>query len=111
MRISSLVKDEILVVYLEGEITLGNANEVNDYVNQKISATQNRVIFNMSKVEYLDSSAVGMIVAIYSTLQAEGGALRICGISSDVMEILKASSLETYLNIDDSEEQSLITIQ
>jgi anti-sigma B factor antagonist len=110
VRISSSVKDDVLIVSLEGEITLGNANEVNDYVNQKISSSQNHVIFNMKKVEYLDSSAVGMIVAIYSTLQADGGALRICGVSSEVMEILKASSLETYLNIDESEEQSLIAI-
>lgn len=111
MNIASEKKGDVLIMRLDGDITLGNANEVNEYVSGNIGPSCKKVIFNLSKVAYLDSSAVGMIVAIYSTLQTEGGSLRLSNVNAEVMEIFKASSIDSFLYIDENEDESLIAIQ
>lgn len=112
LKLESTVQDGILVVRPEGDITLGNAGEVNDYVLRRMhEAPGKRLIFNLGKVDYLDSSAIGMIVAIFSEVQGEGGALRLCAAKDDVMETFRASSLDSVLPIDADEAAALAAIR
>jgi len=108
MEIASEVRPGILILAPEGEITLGNAGEVNEFVTRKMGDSYRKLVFDLKNVTYLDSSAVGMIVAIHTGLQGpDGGAVRLCNLSSDVLEVFKASSLESFLNIDLTLEESL----
>jgi anti-anti-sigma factor len=110
MNITSKSKDGTLIVYLEDEITINNTDQLNTFISDRINAGDKKVVINLQDVTYLDSSAVGTIVAAYSNLQSSGGALRLCSIKPEVLEILKAASLDTFLPIDNAEEESLLSI-
>lgn len=111
MEIKSEIINNILVIQLQGEITLSNANDVSDFIDKNIQEGKIKVILNMAGVDYLDSSAVGMIVASYSNLQSAGGDLRMCSLKPEVMEIFSAASLDSFLTIDKEQEESVISFQ
>lgn len=111
MNIACEEHGSVVVLAPEGEITLGNAGEVNDFIQSKLTQRR-KLVLDLRKVIYLDSSAVGMIVAIHTTLQGpDGGQLRICHLEPEVFEVFKASSLDSFLNIDLSLDESLSALR
>jgi anti-anti-sigma factor len=111
MELHTKKENGVLIVYLTDEITLSNANEVSDEISSFISDGEIKIIINLNEVVYMDSSAVGMIVATFSNLQGAGGELRLCALKEEVLEIFKAASLDSFLSIDTTEEESLISFQ
>lgn len=111
MQIACEERGPVVVLAPEGEITLGNAGEVNDFIQGKLTSRR-KLILDLKKVVYLDSSAVGMIVAIHTALQGpDGGQLRLCNLEDEVFEVFKASSLDSFLNIDLTLDESLAAMR
>lgn len=68
-------------------------------VDQLISRNETRVIFDLSAVSYLDSSAIGCIVKCLSRLKQSGGELRLSGVKGMVEGVLKLTRVNTVIGI------------
>lgn len=53
----------------------------------------NRIIFDFSGVEFMDSSGIGVIMGRYKQMTYVGGAVYVCGISKNVDRIFRMSGL------------------
>ncbi len=65
-----------------------------------------KVILDMSPVEVIDSSGVGVLVSLNKRLRALGGALRVVGVAGQPLEILKimriVQVLAMFPSVDDA---------
>ena len=52
-----------------------------------------RIIFNFSGVEFMDSSGIGVIMGRYKQMSYVGGAVYVCGIGKNVDRIFQMSGL------------------
>ena len=58
------------------------------------------MLIDFSKVEYLSSQAIGLVVALRTkTSKAPGGKLALCGIGPQLQQLLKITALDRVLSI------------
>ena len=108
MNISHRNHQGITIVYPEGKITLGDGDqELGEAVRTILEQGGRRIVLNLSKVSYLDSSGVGELVGCYTSIKNKGGELRICGMNSRIFGLIKMTSLHSVFEVKDTEEESL----
>ena len=108
MIMNSRSHNEVLILYPEGKITLGDGDqELGEAVRTALSNGSRKIVINFSKVSYLDSSGVGELVGCYTSIKNKGGELRICGMSSKIFSLIKMTSLHSVFEVKDTEEEAL----
>ncbi|WP_306599890.1 STAS domain-containing protein [Geothrix sp. 21YS21S-2] len=108
MKITQRDHQGITILYPEGKITLGDGDqELGEAVRTVLEAGSRRIILNLSKVSYLDSSGVGELVGCYTSIKNKGGELRICGMNSRIFNLITMTSLHSVFDVKETEEESL----
>jgi anti-sigma B factor antagonist len=93
--------DGCAVVTLTGPITLGSSLSLAEsQVRSLINGGARRVVLDLSRVDYIDSAGLGMLIYVYGSLCSKGGALRLCGVAPRVMALLSLTRTDTLLGID-----------
>lgn len=67
--------------------------------------------FDMKKLRFVSSSALGMLVGLCMLLNEQGGRLRMYGLNSTMLELIQVSNLQKMLGVCDSEENALSSLQ
>lgn len=108
MKITQRTQDDILILYPEGKITLGDGDqELGEAVRTGLEAGARKLILNLEKVTYLDSSGVGELVGCYTSVKNKNGGLRICGLNQRIFGLIKMTSLHSVFDVKDSEAEAL----
>jgi anti-sigma B factor antagonist len=87
--------DDVVVLEISGRITLGrDCQQVEWKVEDLLKEKKAKIVLDLSAVDHMDSSGVGIIMMSYAKAKKVGGNLRLAGISGNVERILTAASLE-----------------
>lgn len=112
MEISVRIKNRTLIVSLIGELDHHCAKEVKDMVEEVI---KNRgiknLIFDFSKLSFMDSSGIGVVIGRYKLINAIGGRVAIVCCSRNIDRLLKMSGITKLICTYDSLNIALKTIQ
>ena len=109
MKIKVREKDEITILEISGEITIGQGDvelrkEINDLVG---SQDKMNIILNLGKVSFIDSSGIGEIVRSYTTVQKNGGKLKLVGLEAKIRDLFTITRLITVFETFDSEREAI----
>jgi len=97
---TSQIKPGVTVVELTDSIKMGDdCQRLEKEVEMLIGRKETRVIFDLTGVGYLDSSAIGSIVKSLSRLKKSGGDLRLAGVKGMVDGVLKMTKVNTVIGI------------
>ncbi|BDU77480.1 STAS domain-containing protein [Mesoterricola sediminis] len=108
MNITHRDHQGITIIYPEGKITLGDGDqELGEAVRTALERGSRKVILNLSKVSYLDSSGVGELVGCYTSIKNKGGDLRICGMNARIFNLITMTSLHSVFDVKETEEEAL----
>jgi anti-sigma B factor antagonist len=87
--------DDVVVLKISGRITLGrNCQQVEWKVEDLLGGEKTKIVLDLSDVDHLDSSGVGIIMMCYGKAKKSGGELRLAGVTGNVERTLKAVNLE-----------------
>lgn len=87
--------DDVVVVKISGRIALGrDCQQVEWKVEDLVREGKTKIVLDLSGVEHLDSSGVGILMMCYSKAKKSGGDLRLAGVTGNVERTLKAVNLE-----------------
>ncbi len=64
-------------IIVEGELDLSNADELKDVLQRELSAGQ-RVLVDLSRVTFIDSTGLAAIVNAHNNTRESGAALELC---------------------------------
>lgn len=103
------VIDRNLVIHVDNEVDHLVAEQIREEF-EKVCAKQNvkNVIFDMSKVEFMDSSGVGMIIGRYMKVKYSGGKVSVAGVSDGIDRILRMSGVYKIISKYDSVRDALM---
>ena len=83
-----------LIAHLIGEIDHHTAEAMRMDIDKHITADKPETLcLNFSKVTFMDSSGVGLVMGRYRTLSAYGGKLELCEMPDSVQRIMKLSGI------------------
>ena len=105
--ISKRRTEGVMILDLSGGIKLG---EENAYLHQTIkdlaAAGEKKILLNLGSVTKIDSSGMGELIAAWTTLQKNGGEVRLLNLTKSVQELMMMTKLltvfETFENEDDA---------
>jgi stage II sporulation protein AA (anti-sigma F factor antagonist) len=101
MEIISNVKDGILYVKLEGDIDHHSAKNVRDSVDDLMRKTNPAELeLDLSAVEFMDSSGLGLVLGRYKKQTDMGGRMKILNPTRRVMQILQLAGVEKIIKIE-----------
>jgi len=90
--------DRNLIVRLGGELDHHSAAAAKDAIDAQISSlSAKNVIFDMSRLTFMDSSGIGMIIGRYKLASAFGGGVRLAGASPGVLRLIEISGLQKII--------------
>lgn len=94
------IKPGIIVLEIEGAIHMGPASQkIEQHVEQSLGRGENRMIFDLSKVTFVDSGGLGAIVRCFSKLKKSGGSLRLTGLKGPVATVVKITQVDKLIEI------------
>ena len=108
MNIKQKMKDDVLVVTLSGKVIGGpELMEVKNVFQKAVDQDMNKVILDLGKVKWMDSSGLGVIVSGHTTLSRAGGALRILNATKKIRELFIITKLITIFDTFTDEQEAL----
>ncbi len=98
MKISYQKEDKQLLVEITEEIDHHVAEKIRRKVDDEITRYMPRkTIFDFSRVSFMDSAGIGMIIGRYKMMKLIGGSLEIINISQTVRRILEMSGINKII--------------
>lgn len=100
MKISRSDDGKRLTIFLSGEIDHHSASSVMQEVEDKLENEMPRdCLLDMSKVSFMDSSGIAIILKAYKILNSSGGRLAITNVQQQPLKVLDASGLDRIIKI------------
>jgi anti-sigma B factor antagonist/stage II sporulation protein AA (anti-sigma F factor antagonist) len=99
--------DNKIILRLDGRLDTTSAPMLEKKTNSLIEDNRNIVVLDFSRIDYLSSAGLRVILSVTKKLKAKNGALVIFSINDDVMEIIKTAGFEKVLNICGIEAEAL----
>ncbi|HSY69162.1 MAG TPA: STAS domain-containing protein [Edaphobacter sp.] len=101
--------DPITAVFrLSGRMTLGmRLREVEAKISDVADNGTERLILDLSGIEFLDSAGLGVLMILYGNMKVRGGQLRIVAPGAKVLDVLKLTHTDSILPIDPTLEAAL----
>lgn len=107
MQLEEKKSGEILIVKpLEKRIDASSATDFKGKMVDWISSGHNRIVLNLSMVDFIDSSGLGAIVSSLKTI-GNNGNLVISGLRETVMSLFRLTRMNQVFQIFSSEEDAV----
>lgn len=113
IRTSDLIPDarqdgDALVLSVRGEIDLHNSPELRTELMELLNrARPRRLVLNLSRVPYMDSSALAVFVEALKRLLKSSGKVYLVGLQPRVKGLLEIARLASIFVICDNEQEAL----
>jgi anti-sigma B factor antagonist len=112
MTISTTSRGDVTVVALSGNLMGGpDASALNAKLHELADTGKVRVVLDMSGVQFMNSSGLGLLIGGVSMLKNAGGVLRIAGASEKILALIKITRLETVFETYPSVEAAITSLQ
>jgi anti-sigma B factor antagonist len=108
VQISSRRVETTTIFDITGDIDLANSPAIRKALLQEVRENHTpRVVMNLSKVRYIDSSGVASLVEGLKASRDAGSRFILFGLSPSAREVLQLSRLLKIFEVYDNEEQAM----
>jgi len=104
MTIETREVSHVTIVDIDGRIILGDeTGQLRDTVRRLIAEGKKKIVLNLAKVDYIDSSGMGELVSSFTTVRNSGGELKLLSLTKKVRDVVQVTKLYTIFDIKDDE--------
>jgi anti-sigma B factor antagonist len=86
-------------VIVKGDIEMMTIKEFKEKLLNLGQTVEGDIEIDLSEVDYIDSSGVGVLISLLKLQKKKGKTLRITNVSDKVLDVLKLSSLADVFNL------------
>ena len=102
---------DVYIIDVNGEMDLYNSYKLKELVMKMIEKNVKVFIINLEQVDYIDSSGIGALIYICSTIKKMNLKLAISNIHGSVKKVIELTKLMGYLPIANSVEEALLMVK
>src|SRR3982750_926021 len=107
MSFSIKKQGEVVVVGVEGQLIVGNRQELKQKVLDALEEGSRKFVIDFNKTGYIDSSGLGVLVSLSKKIREQGGELRLAGLNADLQTLFELTKLDTLFQISDTRDRAL----
>ncbi|MEJ2544506.1 MAG: STAS domain-containing protein [Calditrichaceae bacterium] len=111
MNFNITEQNDVVIISLVGKIMGGpEAGQINDQINNNIDRGKKRIIIDLEKVEWMNSSGLGILIGAIQTLKNNDGTLCLINVSDRIKELLKITKLINVFDIKPDLESAIASV-
>lgn len=99
MEINKAISNQNVIITLKGRLDTMTAPQLDNEVKGIDFDEVETVTLNLKNLEYISSSGLRVILALYKNLKSKGGNLKIVNVSNTIMELFSMTGMADYLDI------------
>lgn len=107
MNVNERKLNDITMLDLDGNFVLGVEKPFKQSVAAHIDAGGHKLIVNLAKVSYMDSSGLGELVSCYTQMKQVNGHMKLLHLNSRLHQLLVITKLITVFETFDSESDAI----
>ena len=105
----------VTILDLSGRISLGEAmafgagsgTKPSDLIRGLLQDGHTRILLNLKKVTYIDSSGIGDLFGAYTSLRKQNGELEFLSPNKTVRDVLRLTRLDKFIEVKDDEVEAI----
>ena len=101
---------EVYIIDVNGEMDLYNSYKLKELVMKMIEKNIKIFIINLEQVDYIDSSGIGALIYISSTIKKMNLKLSLSNIHGSVKKVIELTKLMGYFPISNSVDEALLMV-
>ena len=101
---------EVYIIDVNGEMDLYNSYKLKELVMKMLEKNVKSFVINLEQVDYIDSSGIGALIYICSTIKKMNLKLYISNVHGSVKKVNELTKLMGYFPIANSVEEALLMI-
>ena len=107
MKLSDREQDGIVILEPKGKIMGGpDATLLNDKLHEIIEAGKKQVVIDLSQVNWMNSTGLGILISTLTTLRNNNGELKLANVTEKIQSLLVITKLapvfDSFDTIDDA---------
>ena len=107
IQIQNLPRADSFLVKAQGSIDMKTAPELEAACNRLLSKGEERLLFDFSNVEYINSQGLGVLLHLQKVLSAKGGGVTVAGLSDRVKKVFLTTGIHKILNLYEDTSEAL----
>lgn len=105
---NTTVSGNVLIVDVDGDLDHNTSNNIRRKIDTELKKNPiNLLIMDLSKLDFMDSSGIGLILGRYKLINSLGGKLCIIKPNDNICKIINMSGLHKILSIYNSVEEAI----
>jgi anti-sigma B factor antagonist len=107
LKLDHYSKDGIEIVDVEGEIDVYTAPRLRELLIELVNVGNYQIVVNMEKVEFLDSTGLGVLVGGLKRVRAHDGSLDLVCTQERILKIFRITGLTKVFGIHDTVDEAI----
>jgi anti-sigma B factor antagonist len=107
LKLDHHTKDGIEIVDVEGEIDVYTAPRLRELLIELVNTGFYQLVVNMEKVEFLDSTGLGVLVGGLKRVRAHDGSLDLVCTQERILKIFRITGLTKVFGIHDTVDEAI----
>ena len=107
LKLGHYHKDGIEVIDVQGEIDIYTAPRLRELLIDLVSKTSYQLLVNLDKVEFLDSTGLGVLVGGLKRVRAHDGSLDLVCTRERILKIFRITGLTQVFGIHETVNQAI----
>jgi len=112
MRLSDREQSGVVILEPKGKIMGGpDASLLHDKLHEYIDQGKKNVVVDLGKVDWMNSTGLGILISGYTTLRNHDGVLKLANVTDKIQSLLTITKLVTVFEAFDSIEEAIDSFQ
>jgi anti-sigma B factor antagonist len=99
MKMQVETQNKVIILALEGRFDAHETDKVSKWLNDSLPQNEPRIIVDLTKVEFVDSSALATLVQVMKRSRENKGDVLLCGLNPNVRNIFNLTRLDRAFQI------------
>lgn len=101
------IENNICMIKVPEEFQIENASEIKKEIEVLIRDEKLKILIDMSDLEYIDSSGLGVLISIMKKIKLEKGKMILLSPQKSIVQILELTSLDNVFIINNDLENAI----
>lgn len=98
-------KKEKAVICVSGRIDSSTAPELDAFISERLNGLK-ELVLDVSEVDYMSSAGLRVLLSAHKGLGEEKDSVTVIGANDDVDEVLHITGFDTFINVEESDEEA-----
>jgi anti-sigma B factor antagonist len=108
MKISHREENGVMIIEPKGKIMGGpESTELHDLLHELIEQDKKSVVIDLGKVDWMNSTGLGLLISGLTTLRKSGGELKLANVTDKIQSLLTITKLVTIFKSFDTVDEAI----